>query len=209
MTVLVCWYVCVCLMFFCFTNFVGGLLTFMHMNSVFSLSFEDIHIVYLSYCRGFIYLYAVQVATRFSAVFSDSTIWKQCKYIYKIKNDLIQKYKKVSCWKETDTQVLPHLVFWFTVTLQCCWSVFFSWNFFPVFFQRFYLHILYILFPFFPISSDFCSAHAGLLFTYFFLGENTTISISALFNNWRRKKNRRKNIKRVRSFNETLKTPKQ
>lgn len=134
----------------------------------FSLCLSKTYIVYLSYCRGFIYLYAVQVATRFSAVFSDSTIWKQCKYIYKIKNELIQKYKKVSCWKETDTRVLPHLVFWFTVTLQCCWSVFFSWNFFPVFFQQFYLHILYILFPFFPISSDFCSAHAGLLFTYFF-----------------------------------------
>lgn len=46
--------VCVCLMFFCFTNFVGGLLTFMHMNSVFSLSFEDIHC--LSFLLPWIYL---------------------------------------------------------------------------------------------------------------------------------------------------------
>lgn len=45
---------CVCLMFFCFTNFVGGLLTFMHMNSVFSLSFEDIHC--LSFLLPWIYL---------------------------------------------------------------------------------------------------------------------------------------------------------
>lgn len=113
-------FVCICC-YFVLQNFVGGLLTFMHLNSkTHCLSFLLVWI-YLSICRS--------SHNSFFSCLQRPNKMKTMQYIHIWKADeLIQKSKE-SWMLERDRRVLPHLAFWFTVTLQFFFS--FIYIFFP------------------------------------------------------------------------------
>lgn len=183
--------VCVCLMFFCFTNFVGGLLTFMHMNSVFSLSFEDIHC--LSFLLPWIYL-SICCSGRnsfFSCLQWLNNMKTMQIYIQNKKrvDPKIQESFMLERDRHTSITAFGFLIYcYFTVLLV---GFFFLEIFFVSSFSSFIYIFFTFSFPFFLFPRIFVP-HTPVYYSHIFLGENTTISISALFNNWRRKKQKKK-----------------